>query len=797
MLVSLRWLSEFIDLPSNDPADLSGVLAMVGHGVEGYEAMEADWKGVVVGRVTAIAPHPDADKIRVCQVDTGQGPEQIICGAWNFDEGAYVAVAKPGAVLPGDFKIGQRTIRGVESNGMICSESELGLGDDQAGIMVLDGEPELGIEFAGLVELPDVVFDLDITPNRPDAMSMVGIARDLAAYYGITYSIPERALVTVPGATNIEVHIDDPVGCRRFVAHEIRNVTVGASPLAVRHRLAKAGVRPISNVVDVTNYVMLELGQPLHAFDAEKIVGNTLRIGRASEGETLVTLDDETRMLTPDDLIIYDADGPTSMAGTMGGLRSEVSATTTSVLMEAASWDPPTIMYMSRRHGLRSEASARFERGVDPNLADLASQRASAMVADLAGGEILEGHVDEIATPTEPVTIELALGEVKRLLGVEFSAEQVARILTSLEMSVAGTDPMSVTVPTFRPDVTRPADLVEEIARIHGYDKFPETLPLGVSGGLTVEQRTERKLHQVMVGLGLSQAVTLPFVGEDDLAALGRHDEVGSLLTVKNPLREEESRLRPTMLPSLLGALRYNISYGAASVALFETGRVYMTSPDPDDERIPHQPARLAWTIYGPFGATGLRIDGLESDGNLSLAVFRNLIRSLGVEHVAIESGAAPGFHPGRTAAVSIDGSLVGHVGELHPSAGRAYEIPGRVAIAELDLAPLLVPPEDVLMKVPSVFPFVDFDLSFVLPDETTVAQLVAATSDAADDLLEGASVFDEFRGEGIGDGRRAIAIHFRLRSDDRTLSNEEVAPVRQAMIDAAASLGATLRGVA
>jgi phenylalanyl-tRNA synthetase beta chain len=349
MKLPLRWLQEYIDLPVTDPAELALVIDMLGHEVEGYEVLEPGWSEVVVGRVEQVEAHPDADKVRVCQVDVGSGPEQIICGAWNFGEGALVAVARPGAVLPGGFEIGRRTIRGVDSNGMICSEKELGLGEDHTGILVLDGEPVVGTDFTELLELPDVVFDLAITPNRPDAMSLVGLARDLAALYAIEYRVPSRPLHTVPGSESIKVEIGDPVGCRRFTAREIRGVTVGRSPLWVRHRLQKAGIRAISNVVDVTNYVMLELGHPLHAFDADSIVDDRLIVKRAQPGETLVTLDGEERQLGSEDLIIYDGAGPTSMSGTMGGARSEVSEGTVNVLMEAASWDPPTIMYMARR----------------------------------------------------------------------------------------------------------------------------------------------------------------------------------------------------------------------------------------------------------------------------------------------------------------------------------------------------------------------------------------------------------------------------------------------------------------
>ncbi len=794
MKVPLSWLQEFIDLPTTDPKELSIAFDMVGEKVESFEILEADWTEVVVGRVLEISAHPEADRIRVCQVDTGEGPTQIICGAWNFSEGAYVAVARPGAVLPGEFEIGHKTIRGVDSNGMICSEKELGLGDDHAGIMVLDGEPGLGTDFADLVELPDVVFDLEITTNRPDAMSLSGLARDLAAHYRIDYRVPERSLSSVPGAPQIKVAIGDPVGCRRFTAREIRGVKIGRSPLWVRHRLSKAGIRSISNVVDVTNYVMLELGHPLHAFDADSIKGEGLVVKRALEGETLVTLDGEERELTPDDLIIYDGEGPTSMSGTMGGARSEVSADTVNVLMEAASWDPPTIMYMSRRHGLRSEASTRFERGVDPNLTDEADARASAMVVELAGGEVLEGVIDEIATPVEPIRVELGISEVGRLLGPGFTREGSGDILTRLGMVVEGFDPMRVTVPTFRPDVTRPADLIEEIARIHGYDQFAATVPTGPAGGLTPEQKRLRALHAALVGVGLHQAVTLPFVNVEDLSRLGWTD-TSRLLRVTNPLREEEGILRPTLLPGLLSSARFNRSYGAPAVSLFETARVFVAEPWPEDPRLPTQIDRLSWVMVGGVGPLILGREAQTADSAVSLSLVRHVMAVLGHADFALEQEDLAGYHPGRSAAVKLGGAVIGHVGELSPSAAREFDLPGRVAIAEIDLRPILATPELGIAVSPSVFPHADFDLSFLIPIGLEVGNVLEASLEAASGLVESAHVFDEFRGPGVEDGKRAVAIRYRLRAGDHTLTNEEVSPIRAAMISAVEALGAQLRG--
>ncbi len=794
MKVSLRWLEEFIDLPTDDPIELKYAFDMLGLQVESIEELSAAWTDVYIGRVLEIEPHPDADKVRVCQVDSGEGPVQIICGAWNFDVGATVAVARPGALLPGDFEIGVRSIRGVESHGMICSERELGLGDTHEGIMVLSGAEEVGSPLGDHVELPDVVFDLDVTPNRPDALSLVGIARDLAAWFDIDYSVPQVSMETTPGHTGVSIDVVDVEGCRRFTAREIVGVEVGPSPLKVRHRLEKSGVRAISNVVDATNYVMLELGHPLHAFDAEKIEGQRLVVKRAAPGEEMETLDGETRKLRPEDLIIYDDAGPTSMSGTMGGARSEVSESTQRVLMEAASWDPPTIMHMWRHHDLRSEAATRFERGVDPNLADVANKRATAMVASMAGGLILEGSVDVATQDFLPSVVDLDLGETERLLGEGFEPAYVASVLRRLGLEVEVGGQLRVTVPTFRPDLSRPADLVEEVARIHGFDKFEATLPTGPAGGLTPSQKRTRTLMQTLVGAGLSQAINLPFVSPEELTGLGIDTDETDLLTVNNPLREEESKLRPTILPGLLDDVRYNQSHGNQSVALFEIGTVFSTEPSTTYPRLPQETMRLGWVVVGDFGSQTVGGDTSSADASTSLAILARVAEALGAD-IETRAAVVPGFHPGRTAEVLIDGVLTGVVGELLPSVAESFEIAGRVAVAELDVAALTTEREPVTYQPLSVFPYVDFDLSFLVPSDVNARQLLAATRGAASGLLEDAQIFDEFRSDTMSDGERAIAMTYRLRSSERTLDAEAIAEVREEMIQAATKLGASLRG--
>ncbi|MDX1449081.1 MAG: phenylalanine--tRNA ligase subunit beta, partial [Acidimicrobiia bacterium] len=494
MKISLNWLSEFVDLPTRDPQELAHLLAALGHEVEGFEEVAAEWSGVTIAEVLTVDPHPDADKVRLCTVTTGGDPIDVVCGAWNFEAGAIVAFAEPGAVLPGGFEIGSRQIRGVTSNGMICSEKELGLGEDHAGILVLEPEAPVGADFGEWVALPDVVFDLTITPNRPDAMSVLGVARDLAAHFELPVRLPEAAVPTVAGQPGVTVTIEDPTGCFRFVTRELRGARMGPSPFWMRHRLRLAGMRPISTAVDVTNYVMVELGHPLHAFDLDELAGETLVIRRAEAGETLTTLDDVERTLTSEDLVICDAEGPTSLAGTMGGARSEVGPDTDRILLEAASWDPPTVMWMSRRHGLRSEASARFERGVDRELPAVALERAAALLHQVAGGEVLEGVGDVVAVPFERRQIELTVAEVERTLGSGFDSGRIRRLLEALGFQTDGDDPIQVTVPGYRPDVERPIDLVEEVARLDGYESFGATVPTGRGSGWTVEQRRTRRL---------------------------------------------------------------------------------------------------------------------------------------------------------------------------------------------------------------------------------------------------------------------------------------------------------------
>jgi phenylalanyl-tRNA synthetase beta chain len=797
MKVSLRWLADYIDLPTKDAGELKYVLDLIGHKVESVEVLGAGWTDVYVARVDEISPHPNADKVRLCKVSTGRDQIDVVCGAWNFEAGAKVAFAVPGARLPGGMEIGRRQIRGIESAGMILSERELGLGDDHAGILVLDADAPVGVDFTELVALPDVIFDLEITSNRPDAMSMIGIARDLGAYYEIPYTLPPMDPPTSGAAPRVKVRIEDPTGCYRFVAREVRGAKIAPSPFWLRQRLRAAGVRPISNVVDVTNYVMLELGQPLHAFDLDKVTDESIIVRRAMPGEQLVTLDGVERTLVSDDLVVADSVKASGLAGTMGGEESEVSATTKRVLIEAAAWDPPTIMYMSRRHGLLSEASRRFERGVDPNLPPDAASRASRLMVELTGGTTPAAYVDEIARVVEPAHIELRLSEVTRVLGDDVPVSEVAPLLKRLHLGVEGSDPLVVTVPTYRPDLIRPIDLVEEVARLFGLDKFAETVPTGPGGGWTVEQRRHRAVRRILTGAGVSQAVNLAFLGLEDLDAFAypADHEGRQTISVKNPLNDELSSLRTSLVPGLLRSLRYNAARGLTDVALFEIGRVFHNRHWTEDSRVPDQPDRLAFAATGGFGPRAS--DGLArpTDLHTATAIWRLLGEGLRLDS-ELKAGAHPGFHPRRTADVYVRGERIGHIGEIHPVTAAAYDLEGRVAAGELNMSPIIAPVPDWQIIEPSVYPPVAFDLAFEVDYALPAAELLHATTAPHADQLEDARVFDEYRGANLPPGRKSLAIRYVFRAQDHTLTSEEAAALRGDLIAAAQAVGATLRGI-
>lgn len=801
MKLSLRWLADWIDLPLTEPKELARVLVSLGHEVERIHTLPLGFTQVTTAQVLEIKTHPNAEQVRLTRVDTGSGEVEVVCGAWNFEALAKVAWAQPGAQLPGGIEIGARQIRGVQSNGMLCSERELGLGDDAQGIMVLDPELPVGLDFGSLVELPDTVLELSITPNRGDCMSMLGIARELSAYYQIHYRLPEHKPPPTSPTNKSKVTITDYGDCYRFVAGEMDGIKVAPSSLVMSQRLRAAGVRPISNVVDISNYVMLELGQPLHIFDLDLLSEPQLIIRRAEQGEQLVTLDEVTRDLTPEDLVVADPSGPVALAGIMGGASTGVNPDTKRVLIEAATWHPPLIMYRSRHHDLRSQASARFERGVDPDLGRLAVLRTAQLLSEQARGELRSELVDKYHDLPQPGQLTLSLSWVERLLGEQIPKTEVSGLLSRLGLTASPTEnsgELSVYVPTYRPDLTRPADLVEEIARLRGYDKLGSTTPVGPAGGWSHRQQRQLLIGKLLTGAGLSGAVPLTFmrIGDLDRLSVPSDDTRRSFIRVKNPLREEESVLRTTLLPGLLRAVAHNLAHGSANVGLFEMGRVFLDRTSPTYPGLPDQPWRLAWVIAGEWGEWSLDGERTETDIFVGTALWRFLSVELQLPSPKIRAETLPGFHPGRTAVLNVSGQDIGLIGEIHPMTAKVFGLEGRVLVAELDLDPLLEPTSFWRFQAPSAFPPANFDLAFVLPTEVTASVLLELARRSGGELVEQVSIFDEFQSPSLGEGRRSLALKFVLRAPDRTLDNQEIAEVLRRVTEAAQKeLGAELRG--
>ncbi|MGW0119299.1 phenylalanine--tRNA ligase subunit beta [Streptomyces sp. NPDC003327] len=841
MRVPLSWLREYVDLPATETGrDVQTKLISAGLEVETVEQLGAGLTGpLVVGRVLTIEELTEFKKpIRFCTVDVGRAngtgePQEIICGARNFAEGDKVVVALPGAVLPGDFRIAERKTYGRVSRGMICSSEELGMGEDpNHGIIVLPPEIEIGIDATALLELYDEVLDIAVTPDRGYCLSMRGVARETAIAYGLPLRDPALLDVPAPNAYGYPVQIADPIGCDRFTARTVVGLDPEArSPIWLQRRLQKAGMRPISLAVDITNYVMLELGQPLHAYDRTRIDG-PIGVRRAEAGEKITTLDGTVRVLDAEDLVITDNRGPIGIAGVMGGANTEIAdpvtdpetgavTGSTEVVIEAAHFDAISIARTARRHKLSSEASKRFERGVDPRAAAAAAQRTVDLLVLLAGGTA-EAGVTEVVAPSAPRTITLPANHPDKVAGVDYGRETVVRRLQEVGCDVYGQDELVVTVPSWRPDLNEPNDLAEEVIRLEGYENLPSTLPKPPAGrGLTERQRTHRRVGRALAGVGYVEAPNYPFIGEQALDQLGldADDARRRVVTLVNPLSDEEPALRTTLLPGLLGALRRNDSRGSHDLALFETGLVFRPDGEPGkavrlpvDRRptdaeiagvnaaLPRQPLRAAVVLAGAREQSGWWGKGRPSDWADAIEAGRTVAAEAGVELIISADQHAP-WHPGRCAAfhVEVDGEkvLVGHAGELHPRVVKAFGLPARACAMEIDLD-LLAQANEGPVKAPriSAFPVATQDVALVVATEVPAAEVEAALREGAGELLESIRLFDVYTGDQLGEGKKSLAYALKFRATDRTLTVDEATAARDAAVALATDrTGATLRG--
>ena len=824
MRISMSWIRELVDLPAGQTGrDVAEHLINAGLEVETVETVGEGLSGlIVVGKVLAIEELTEFKKpIRWCQVDTGDSePRGIICGASNFVEGDLVVVAPPGTTLPGDFTITARETYGHVSDGMICSERELGLGDDHGGIIVLPpGTGEPGADAASVLGIDDDVLDIAITPDRGYALSARGIAREVAIAYDRPFDDPVDRPETLPAPAKdrAPAHCasDDLEACPLFTLRTITGIDPSRpSPQWMRNRLRDSGMRSVSLAVDITNYVMLELGQPLHAFDLDTLQG-AVRADRAKPGGKLETIDHVMRELSTDDLTIRDDRGAIGLAGTMGGALTETTDATTNIALESAFFASDVVARMGRRHRLTSEASRRFERGIDRALAPVASARATELLVELAGGSY-QG-LTAVEAPMVDRTIRIAQDLPAQVAGMDIGPDTTRSKLEAIGCTVEEEDSdFVVTPPTWRPDLTDPADLVEEVVRLVGYANLPSTLPTAPAGrGLTHAQRLRRRIGTVLAARGMSEVLTYPFTSQADADALrwASDDPRRSTPTLANPLSDEQPQLRGAILPTLLESAHRNIGRGFDDLALFELGSVFLgtagaTDPPrpgvehkPTDQQwrelqdlLPDQPMHLGAVWTGNRQPKGWHTTAQPFTWADAIASAHDVFDALGVQ-VSTEQGSDPTFHPGRCARFTIDGTPIGHAGELHPGVLEALGLPARACAMELDVTALIdASPEVRSAPDFSTHPVAKEDIALVVAADVTAADLERAIRDGAGELLEDVALFDVYTGDQVPDGHKSLAFALRFRAPDRTLTAEEIAAARQGAIQAAGQLGAQLR---
>jgi phenylalanyl-tRNA synthetase beta chain len=789
MKISFNWLRELVELsPGVTPDAVAEKLTLAGLEVESIERRGRDVRGVVVAEVLGARPHPGSDKLSIVRVRAGGGEEEVVCGAPNVPgPRGLVAWAPPGAALPGGRTLERKDVRGVSSPGMLCSEVELGISDRGDGILILSPTVLPGDDLASHLGLLDEILEVNVTPNRPDALSHAGIAREVAALFEARWRLPAPDEVPTgpfPKGHHVDVEIRDADACPRYIARLVTGLAVGPSPVRMRVRLGACGVRPLTNLVDVTNYVMLETGHPLHAFDLDKLAGG-VHVRRATRGERMTTLDGADRALQEGDVVIADDKGPVALAGVMGGAGSEVSATTTSVLLEAATFEPRAVRRTAKRLGLHSEASHRFERGVDANGLPHASARAAGMLARLGGGALAGDALDRYPRPSEPRRVTISMAGLRRLAGFDLPAADAARYLSSIEIACAPTpgadDSLTATVPTFRPDITIEEDLIEEVMRLHGYDRAPARLPAGRRAPAPSPEALADRARDTLAALGAHEAVTWAFVPRAWLLALagGQKDHaLADGVVVKNPISADYEVMRTSLLPGLVEAAKRNLARGVADVALYEVGPVVRRAAGADAKDAPREPAYAA-AIW-----LGRRAGWLKPDAPLDFfdakRAAAELLRGLGVGAPVFRTRVEPGpLHPGAGADVFADAAAaapIGLVGELDPRLARALGLDARALYLEVALDAVAGAGRAVRSAPPPRFPAAARDVSFWIDVAVTADAQRAALASAAEPLLRELTVLEDFRDPKYAPaGKKGMLWTLTYRADDRTLTDAEV----------------------
>ncbi len=792
MLVSLKWLRDYVDVDLS-PQELADKLTMSGLEVDGIDIREPAFSGVRVARIVSLMPHPNADKLSLCEVSTGDAIYPVVCGAHNIQAGDVVPLAMVGAVLPGGVTIARSTIRGEVSEGMLCSEEELQIGKDTSGIMLLPSDLSCGADLAEYLDNHDAVLDIGITPNRSDCLSIIGVAREVAAITGKKIKRPCPVILESNDDVNEDasVSIIDTDICPRYTARVIKNVKIGPSPLWLKKRIEASGLRSISNIVDITNFVMMETGQPLHAFDFDLLAGGKIVVRRSIAGESFVSLDGKERQLPEEALLICDEEKPVAIGGVMGGSNSEVSDVTKTILLESAYFAPSSIRRTARIMGMGTDAAFRFERGIDPEGLVFALNRAAALIAELAGGTVCRGIIDRHPADV-PVArdIVLRLRQVAAIIGVAVSGKEIVSILEGLEMQIkqSGEDVFLVTPPSCRVDITREIDLIEEIARLFGYDRIPATLPLVsvISGGNdNGKMRVETAVRRIMNGTGYTEVINYSFISPvsvEDLF-LPLDDQRRKLVRIKNPLTEEQSVMRTTMLYSLLKNVQKNNGVGRQDLKLFEIGRTYVGC---DDAKQPLEFNRAAFLVTGQRYEQRWNFPDVKADFYDLKGCVENIMAVLAVDRLSWRfSEGEPFLHPGKSCGVFSGEERIGYLGEIHPDVLSRFGIAGPIIACELDLDMINAhaAATKVAAGVPR-YPASSRDAAFLVRRETESAELLAAAVGTTEELLEKVEIFDVYEGRNVAEGMKSLGLRFLYRGAERTLTDEEVNEVHSRVLE-------------
>lgn len=775
MQISLNWLKEYVDIDIS-PDELADRLTMLGLEIESMERPGAEIRNVVVGQILSIEPHPDADKLVVCRTEVGEeAPIQIVCGAKNMKEGDKVPTAVVGATLPGGFEIARRKMRGIESQGMMCSGRELGISDDHGGLMILPEDMSVGEDAVKALGLDDVIYEIEVTPNRNDWSSMFGVARELAAYYGKTFKKPETHVQETGGKAQdlSSVTIEAPDLCPRYIGRVIKNVQIGPSPDWLVKRLIAAGQRPINNVVDITNFVLMETGHPLHAFDYDKLAQNRIVVRRAAKGEQLITIDGEKRTLTPDMLVIADAKNAVALAGVMGGQDSEVGDDTVNVFLESAYFDPICIRKTARAQNMITEASQRFQRGADPEMAYYAMERATQLMQELAGGEVAVGQLDAYPAPLEKREITLRYARTAQLLGAEVPVEDQKRYLTGLGFDLVHEDDASCTfvVPSWRHDCTQEADLIEEVARHFGYDQIASTMPL-VRQSEAVFAPADRKiraLRRYLAGLGLNEALNMTFSSPKAVERAGLTGEYLEMVALQNPMSENQATMRSSLIPALINNVSANVRHGVHNVRLFEIGPVYR----PGEEDLPSQSIRLGIALSGAYtkkhwSRPEHEVDFYDLKG-LAEAIFNFL-----AVQPTLKPGSLGAMQAGQCGAILYGDKHLGWLGEIKKSVADQHDLEQKAFVMEIDLDPLLEKDASTpkYAAIPA-FPPSLRDLAALVDQSVPAGALLDAAREAGGKYLKEVELFDIYTGKQIPQGKKSVALSLVFQSADRTLTDK------------------------